>query len=107
MSLPNISYTLSASGFSPIYACNNFEALFNIGYGTVLSGTPTYAIQYTFDDVLADGYNPATGNWFVISGTAGSAAVSGSFTIPCRGLRLAYVSGTGSVTVFFQQSGER
>jgi len=107
MAMPNVSYTLSAAGFSPIYACDNFQAPFNIGYGTVLSGSPTYAIQFTFDDVQADGYNAATGNWFVISGTAGTAAVSGSFTIPCRGLRLAYVSGTGSVTAFFQQAGER
>ena len=107
MTMPNISYTLSAAGSSPVYACDNFIAPFNIGYGTTVSGTPTYAIQFTFDDVQADGYNPATGTWFVVSGTAGTAAVSGSFTIPCRGLRLVFVSGSGSVTGYFQQAGAR
>ena len=107
MSMPNISYTLSAAGSSPVYACDNFIAPFNIGYGTTVSGTPTYAIQFTFDDIQAEGYTASSGTWFVVSGTAGTAAVSGSFTIPCRGMRLVMVSGTGSVTAYFQQAGAR
>lgn len=36
---------------------------FNITIQCVISGGPTYTVQYTDDDVFAVGYNPATGNW--------------------------------------------
>lgn len=107
MAFPNISYTVTGAGTSAIFACDNFQAPFNVGYGTTISATATYSLQFTFDDITADGYNPASGTWFTISGTSGSTAVSGSFTIPCRGIRLNVSASTGSVTVFLQQAGER
>lgn len=107
MALPNISYTVTGAGTSSVYACDHFISPFNIGYGTTISATATFKLEYTFDDVEADNYNPATGTWFTISGTSGSTAVSGSFTIPCRGIRLNVSASTGSMTVYFQQAGTR
>ena len=107
MSMPNISYTVTGTGTSPVYACDNFQAPFNVGYGTTISATATFKLEFTFDDITAEGYSPASGTWFTVNGSSGTAAVSGSFTIPCRGMRLVYVSGTGSVTGYFQQAGAR
>ena len=45
--------------------------------------------------------------WFTVSGTSGSTAVTNSFTIPCRGMRLNVSASTGSMTVYFQQAGLR
>ena len=107
MALPNVSYTVTGAGTSPIYGCDNFQAPFNIGYGTTISATATFKIEYTFDDITADGYVASSGTWFTVSGTSGSTAVSGSFTIPCRGIRLNVSASTGSMTLFLQQAGER
>lgn len=107
MSMPNISYTVTGAGTSPVYACDNFIMNFNVGYGTTISATATFKLEYTFDDIQAEGYNPSTGTWFTVTGTSGSTAVSGSFTIPCRGMRLNVSASTGTMTVFFQQSGAR
>lgn len=107
MSLPNVSFTLTGAGTTPVYACDNFMAPFNIGYGTTISATATFKLEYTFDDVQADGYNPATGTWFTISGTSGSTAVSGSFTIPCRGIRLNASANSGYMVLYLQQAGTR
>ena len=107
MSMPNVAFTVAGAGTSPVYACDNFMAPFNIGYGTTISATATFKLEYTFDDVQADNYNPATGTWFTVTGTSGSTAVSGAFTIPCRGMRLNVSASTGSMTVYFQQAGAR
>ena len=107
MAMPNISYTVTGAGTSPIFACDNFQAPFNVGYGTTISATATFKLEYTFDDITADSYVDSSGTWFTMTGTSGSTAVSGSFTIPCRGIRLNVSASTGSMTVFFQQAGER
>lgn len=106
MSLPNVAFKVTGAGASPVYTCNNFAPYFNVGYGTLISATATYSIQYTFDDVTADGYNPSSGNWFVVSGASSiTTATSGTFTIPCRGIRLNVSSSTGTVTLQLQQAG--
>lgn len=107
MAFPNISYTVTGAGTSTVYACDCFKAPFNVGYGTTISATATYSLQFTFDDVTSDSFNASTATWFTISGTSGSTAVSGSFTIPCRGIRLNVSASTGSVTLYLQQAGTR
>lgn len=107
MSMPNISYTVTGPGTTPIFACDNFQAPFNVGYGTTISATATFKLEFTFDDITAEGFSAGTATWFTVSGTSGSTAVSGSFTIPCRGMRLNVSASTGSMTVYFQQAGTR
>jgi hypothetical protein len=41
----------------------------------------TYNIEVTNDDVLAPGYNPATGNWFEFSTSTTGASASSSNTL--------------------------
>lgn len=106
MAFPNIQATVSGIGVSVPYACDCLRPYFNIGYGTVISATATYSIQFTFSDITADNYNPATDNWFTVV-ASGSVAVSGSHQIPCRGMRLNVSANTGTVTVYLQQVGNR
>ncbi len=61
----------------------------------VISGSPTYTIQLTSDDVQEDGYDPATGNWFDHSYLTGLTVTdSGNLDFPATAARLS-VTGTG------------
>lgn len=106
--MPNVSWTVTGAGTSPVFACDHFQAPFNVGVGVTLSATATYTVEFTFDDVMADGWTPSTGVWFTDTsfGTA-TAKKAISFTIPCRGMRLNVSASTGSATIYFQQAGER
>ena len=68
----------------------------NIGLNCVVTGTVSYTVQYTFDDVFADGYSAASGNWTnhpTLS--AQSVTKAGNIAYPIRGLRITQ-SGTGT-----------
>jgi hypothetical protein len=43
---------------------DNYISPFNVGFGVSVTGTPTYTVQHTFQDVFAEGFNPATAEWF-------------------------------------------
>lgn len=66
----------------------------------VTAGVGTYTVQMTADDVFANGYVAASGNWFSVP-TAGLVAATTSqmleVTCPCTAVRLnvtAYTSGS-------------
>ena len=108
MSMPAISWTVTGTGTSPIYGVDNFQAPFNVGIGCTISATATYSVQYTFDDIQADGYVASSGTWFTSSDfSSATTSKAASFTIPCRGIRLNVSASTGSVTIQIQQAGER
>ena len=108
MSMPAVNWTATGVGTSPIYGVDNFQAPFNIGIGCTITGTATYSVQYTFDDIQADNYSPASGNWFTSSDfNSVTTTKAASFTIPCRGIRLNVSASTGSVLFQVQQAGER
>ena len=107
MSMGSRIYTVTGTGTSPIYAADNFQATFNIGLAATISATATFTVQYTLDDIFAEGYNPATGTWWPVTNfNAISTNTAGNMTVPCRGLRLNVSASTGSVTLQIQQSGE-
>lgn len=108
MAMPNISYTVTGIGTSAVYAADNFQAPFNVGVGVTLSATAAYTVEFTFDDVMADGYSASAGTWFT-DATFGSASAkkAASLIIPCRGIRLNVSASTGTVTMQVQQAGER
>ena len=79
---------------------------FSVGIGCVVTGTVTYTIQHTFDDVGALGAANVT--WFDHDSSNLVAATTnqdGSYTFPCRGARINQTAGTGTVTATFIQSG--
>jgi hypothetical protein len=77
-----------------------------VALGVQVSGTVNYTVQYTFDDVFAKGYNPATGNWTDhVSLTGQTATKDSNIAYPVRGIRLKLNSGTGSARLTIIQAG--
>lgn len=93
-------------GSSTIYSADFFQTPFNIGLQAVLTGTATYTVEYTLDDISDPAFNAATAAWTGVTGmSALTASGSVAFAIPCRGIRLTIASGTGGVVVTICQAG--
>lgn len=98
-----------ATGTSAVVALNVLNPRpFNVGLlADVAAGaTLTYSVEYTFDDVQASGYNPATGVWNSVTGMgAQTADTTGSLSFPVTGVRLNVTAWTaGSVTLTVLQN---
>lgn len=84
-----------------------FRNPFNVGIGCVVSGTVTYTIQHTFDDVTDPN---ATITWFphddsvLVNATANA---NSNFAYPCRAARINQTGGSGTVIATFIQAGLR
>jgi hypothetical protein len=79
---------------------------FNVGFGVSVTGTVSYTVQHTFDDVFAKNFNPATATWFnhedLVSQTTNQ---DGNYAFPVRAIRLNVGSSTGTVTITLIQAG--
>lgn len=72
----------------------------NVAIGCILSGTATYTIEHTFDDVFSPTFNPATATWLPNAGlTAKTASADGNYVVPPTAVRINIASGTGTVTM--------
>jgi hypothetical protein len=77
---------------------------FNVGLGVTLSAgaSLTYNVEYTFDDVFAQNYNPATGNWTVLTAlSAQTTSKDSNLAYPVMAVRLnviGWFSGTATLT---------
>lgn len=105
-----VVYTLSdASGgakYSGVYAPDNYISPFNVSLSVLVTGTVNYTVQYTFDDVFASAYNPATGNWVDHPTlTSKTATADSNIAYPVTGIRIKLASGTGSVQLTTIQAG--
>lgn len=105
-----VVYTLSdASGgakYSNVYAPDNYVSPFNVALSVVVTGTVNYTVQYTFDDVFANGYDPATGTWTDHPSLSSKTTTSDSnIAYPVNGIRIKLASGTGSVVFTAIQAG--
>jgi hypothetical protein len=105
MAVNTISQT--GVGSSSIYAVDYFKCPVNVGIQAVLTGTATYTVEYTLDDVLASGFVAASATWTGATTdlTGASASKNGLLTVPCRGIRLTVASGTGAVVATICQAG--
>lgn len=82
---------------------------FNATIQCVITGGPTYTVQYTNDNVYAVGYVAAAGNWFNLAGiTAAVANAVDSLISPVTAIRLrvtAVGAPTDSVQMRVTQAG--
>lgn len=76
------------------------QAAFGIGMGLVITGTGTYKVQHTFDNIQDSTVTPT---WFDHSSmTAKTANTDGNYAFPIRAIRLtctAYTSGGGTLRI--------
>ncbi len=67
---------------------------FSVAIGCVISGSPTYTVEHTFDDILGG----ATATAFPHSSIVGQTTnKDGNYAFPVTGVRLNVTAGTGSV----------
>ena len=99
------SYTVTGVGNSPVYALDVYISPANVGLAVIVTGTITYTVQYTFDNIFATGYNPASGNWFNHPTLTGSSSANSNIAYPATGTRLNTSAGTGTATLTIIQAG--
>jgi hypothetical protein len=93
-----ITETVTGVGTSPVLPMDFRAQVFNIGFGCEVTGTATYSVQHTFDDI----YTIPAGSlvWFNNSTVnAVSANADGNYAFPVSALRLNVTASTGSVTI--------
>lgn len=74
---------------------------FNVGFGVVVSGTVTYDIEHTFDNVLEPGTVPtAFKHASLVSQTANK---DGNYAFPIMAIRINNTAGTGTTTATILQ----
>jgi len=99
---------LTASGVvaSSVAAMNLNESPFAVGFGVAVTGTVTYTVQHTFDDVYASTFVPASATWYSHATVAAqSTSQDGNYAFPVRGIRVNITAGTGSVIMTVLQAG--
>ena len=92
------SVTLSSATTSNAIPLDYKQSPFSVGIGVVSSGTATYKVQHTFDNVLAGD----TPTWFDHADGAKTASDDFSYTFPVMAVRLnvtSYTSGNITMTV--------
>lgn len=97
-----VTLTVTGIGISPVVPMDFRAQNFNVGFGCEITGTATYSVQHTFDDI----YNPAiTPVWFNHAFVnAATTNQDGNYAFPIRAMRLNVTASTGSVTINILQS---
>ena len=93
------SITVSSAASSAWIPLDYKQNPFNVGFGVVIpSGTLTYKIEHTFDDVYDPSVTPVSFDHSSVSGKSTNA--DGNYAFPVRAIRLTVTSYTsGSVTL--------
>ena len=100
MAHPSI-VTQTGTGTSAWIPVDHTQTYFSIGFGCVVSGTVTYTIQHTFDDVFDSKVTPTAFDHSTLSGETTNQ--DGNYAFPIRAMRVNVTAGTGSVTVTILQ----
>lgn len=83
-----------------------YIAPFNVSIGVTVSGTVTYKLQYTYDDVFSASYVASSGNWNdSVDMVSKTTASNTSINNPVTAVRLTVTAGTGTVNGVIIQSG--
>jgi hypothetical protein len=92
-----ITETVSGVGISPTLPMDYRSQVFNVGFGCEATGTVTYSVQHTFDDIYNLAITPVWFNHaFVVGATT---SMDGNYAFPIAAMRLNITAGTGSVTI--------
>jgi len=77
------------------------QAPFNVSVAAVVSGTITYDIEHTFDDIFDTAITPTAFKHATI--VSQSANKDGNYAFPIRAIRVNNTAGTGSTTLTILQ----
>lgn len=77
------------------------QSPFNVGFGVSVTGTATYNIEHTFDNILDSTVTPVVfKHGTLVSQTTNK---DGNYAFPIRAVRINVTAGTGSVSVTLLQ----
>jgi len=94
--------TQTGAGTSSWVKLDNKVTPFNVGFGCVVTGTVSFSVEYTYDDVDAVGSPTAFTHATVATKTAN---IDGTIGYPVAAVRINNASGTGSITMTLIQAG--
>ena len=101
-----ITATTSGVSVSPVVPLDYYVTPFNVSVNTVVTGSATYSLQFTSDNVFAAGFTPASANWknhpLMTDATTGDIV---EFTTPVTAVRINQTVGGGSVSARIIQAG--
>ena len=87
-------------------ALDPFMSQFQATIVCTVTGTANYTVQYTLDQIQADGYVPASGNWVTVTGLGAQTTTQAvALNQPVMGIRMVQNSGSGSVSMTVLQTG--
>lgn len=95
--------TITTSAASPMVALDRNSSPFNVALGCIATGTVTFTVQHTFDDIFDLAVNPT---WIdqPASGINGKTAnTDGNYAYPVAATRVNTTAGTGSVAMTVRQ----
>jgi len=105
--MSSFSETITANGATPVlgkwFALDSKQPSCEVGIGCTVTGTVTYAVEHTYDDVLNPSVTPVAFTHATITGK--SAAFEGSYSTPVKAFRVKTTAGTGTVTIKAVQFG--
>lgn len=101
-----VTLTQTGTGSSAVDVPDQYIAPFAIGIGVKVTGTVTYTVQHTFDDVFLPTFDPAAATWFDHpSLTAQTTNKDSNYAFPVAGIRLTVSAGSGTATAVLLQAG--
>lgn len=94
-------FNVSGVGNSNVYNIDLYISPSNVTLAAIVTGTVTYTVQYTFDDIFAKNFTPAGAVWVNHpSMTSQIVSVVSNLAFPATGVRITTAAGTTGSVVF-------
>ncbi len=98
--------TTSGVSTSSVIPLDHYVTPFNVGMVVAVTGSATYTVQHTMDDVLSPTFSAGSATWLnhpvLVTQTA---TADGNYAFPVRGVRVNQTSGAGSTVITLVQAG--
>lgn len=105
--MASFSQTIAANGETPVlgnwFVIDSKQPSCEVGFGCTVTGTVTYAVEHTYDNVLDSSVTPVAFTHATVTGK--TAAFEGTYTTPIKAMRVKTTAGTGTVTIKAVQFG--
>ena len=101
-----VTVSQTGAGSSAVVIPDYMLNPFNIGVAVKVTGTVTYTVEHTFDDVLSPTFTPASATWFPHTTLAAqTASAVSNYAFAVRGIRVTVTAGSGTAALTLVQSG--
>jgi len=93
----------TGTGSSSTLTMDTYISPFNVGFGVVVSGDPTYTVQHSFDNPFNTG---GVVTWYSHPTIAAQTTnKDGNYAFPVSAIKLIVTAGTGTATLTVIQAG--